>query len=541
MGRGGGPLDPTYFEPTGGESRAFRHLYVATFGELPLPRLTGRSVLGYVTTEDAWYYCDGVVWKPFHARGDGNFVWDYLVDGYWAVFVAAGQGTEGQVFTTINGHEYRIFSDLQLAIEDNLSIMAGGDLDGRSYVIMDSQNAHIPAGSPEGGAWMFYGPKRASRWEETTGFDASYPSVGLTSDDSLENLYFENLGVTINGTGVLNPTVICRSCHLSGWNIIGAPTVVVTDSRIDGTITHTGFGGSFLFSECYGISAFALDRPHLVYLDRVDGMSSFQQFGDDRAGLVVRGNEHNSPSLWIDRSVIGDEGKDRPIQIGVDGHFSSSGISTVRITRNTIYHQSSASEKNAIAIGNNGGSLVTDFEIDFLEIDGNDFPMPSAKTGHHCVKLLGANAKVVRGVITRNNWDTCPNPVIATSGGGSWGDTRVALNVPRSATYDGPVEDTAAGAAPNDALYLVLAANAALTQERIFTPGAGLSAADGGSGGPYTLTGQHATLPDLLIGDPHTQYQLRSEANLAGGYGRIIGKVILASASSPSGFQPTIT
>lgn len=45
----------------------------------------------------------------------------------------------------------------------------------------------------------------------------------------------------------------------------------------------------------------------------------------------------------------------------------------------------------------------------------------------------------------------------------------------------------AGGGAPIDAQYLVLAANATLTVERVFTPGTGLGAVDSGAGAAYTL------------------------------------------------------
>lgn len=44
-----------------------------------------------------------------------------------------------------------------------------------------------------------------------------------------------------------------------------------------------------------------------------------------------------------------------------------------------------------------------------------------------------------------------------------------------------------AGVAPKDAQYLTLAVNATLTNERVLTPGAGLTGADGGAGNTYTL------------------------------------------------------
>lgn len=61
----------------------------------------------------------------------------------------------------------------------------------------------------------------------------------------------------------------------------------------------------------------------------------------------------------------------------------------------------------------------------------------------------------------------------------------------------------AGGGAPSDAQYLVLAANATLTVERVFTPGTALSAVDSGAGAAYTLN--HA---QVATGDLHTEYLL---------------------------------
>lgn len=44
------------------------------------------------------------------------------------------------------------------------------------------------------------------------------------------------------------------------------------------------------------------------------------------------------------------------------------------------------------------------------------------------------------------------------------------------------------GGAPVDATYLTLSSNGTLTAERVFTPGTGLSAVDGGAGGAYTVS-----------------------------------------------------
>lgn len=81
-------------------------------------------------------------------------------------------------------------------------------------------------------------------------------------------------------------------------------------------------------------------------------------------------------------------------------------------------------------------------------------------------------------------------------------------------TYFGGLTDTAYG--PAAATYLTLSANATLTQERVFTVGAGLSAVDAGAGLAYTLTnadrGSVAVAAHVLEVDPHTQYLRITEA-----------------------------
>ena len=58
--------------------------------------------------------------------------------------------------------------------------------------------------------------------------------------------------------------------------------------------------------------------------------------------------------------------------------------------------------------------------------------------------------------------------------------------------------------APNDAQYLVLAADSDLTVERVFAPGAGLTATDDGAGGDYHLI--HATDATAIPSAHHTKY-----------------------------------
>lgn len=49
------------------------------------------------------------------------------------------------------------------------------------------------------------------------------------------------------------------------------------------------------------------------------------------------------------------------------------------------------------------------------------------------------------------------------------------------------------GGAPTSSQYLTLATDGTLTNERVFTPGAGIAGADGGAGGTYTLTWSPST------------------------------------------------
>ena len=57
-----------------------------------------------------------------------------------------------------------------------------------------------------------------------------------------------------------------------------------------------------------------------------------------------------------------------------------------------------------------------------------------------------------------------------------------------SSASNGAVTIGSTGAAPDDAQYLALSADATLTNERVFTPSTGLTAVDGGAGANYTLS-----------------------------------------------------
>jgi hypothetical protein len=59
---------------------------------------------------------------------------------------------------------------------------------------------------------------------------------------------------------------------------------------------------------------------------------------------------------------------------------------------------------------------------------------------------------------------------------------------------------TGGGGAPDNAKYLVLALDASLTQERVFTPSDGLVAVDGGANSTYILAVSDLYHPFLTMG-----------------------------------------
>lgn len=63
-----------------------------------------------------------------------------------------------------------------------------------------------------------------------------------------------------------------------------------------------------------------------------------------------------------------------------------------------------------------------------------------------------------------------------------------------SSRYDFPSGGGGGGGAPVNAQYLVLALDGTLTDERVFTPGTGLSATDGGAGGLFTVNLANTTV-----------------------------------------------
>ena len=98
------------------------------------------------------------------------------------------------------------------------------------------------------------------------------------------------------------------------------------------------------------------------------------------------------------------------------------------------------------------------------------------------------------------------------------------------------------GGAPANAQYLVLALNGALTQERVLTMGAGLSAVDGGAGGPYTLNSTTWThLPGVVHPVTLTdQVVIGAAAPIAGEMLRVVGDVRIEGKLTVTGIiDPT--
>lgn len=98
---------------------------------------------------------------------------------------------------------------------------------------------------------------------------------------------------------------------------------------------------------------------------------------------------------------------------------------------------------------------------------------------------VASTVNVDAGELT--NTGTATAAVLGLANAGTAG----TYNYPSAMTTDafGRVTSVTAGSAgaPADAQYLALAANATLTNERVFTPGTGLSATDSGAGAAYTL------------------------------------------------------
>src|SRR3990167_3281924 len=92
-------------------------------------------------------------------RGMGPFMWDYLVDANWAAEVAAGRGTEGQVFTTFHGHTFKVYSTIPAAITDANANRQTANQDSSFFIVagtytISSANTLLP---PLLGAYHFYG------------------------------------------------------------------------------------------------------------------------------------------------------------------------------------------------------------------------------------------------------------------------------------------------------------------------------------------------------------------------------------------------
>lgn len=93
------------------------------------------------------------------SSGSGPFGYDYLIDTNWATVVAAGDGTEGQSFTTFHGYTFKVYSTIKAAVDNANSsrqtlgqsssfFIAGGD-----YTV----SVTIEIDPPTSGSYHFYG------------------------------------------------------------------------------------------------------------------------------------------------------------------------------------------------------------------------------------------------------------------------------------------------------------------------------------------------------------------------------------------------
>ena len=99
---------------------------------------------------------------------------------------------------------------------------------------------------------------------------------------------------------------------------------------------------------------------------------------------------------------------------------------------------------------------------------------------------------------------------------------------------------SASGGAPTGAQYVALAVDGTLTNERVLTPGAGLSLTDSGAGNAVTLSVEidgltelaaapHATDDDFLISDGGTEKRVNMTNVAAGAFALVSGDATIAA------------
>ena len=281
---------------------------------------------------------------------------------------------------------------------------------------------------------------------------------------------------------VLSGTINVLTASIRSTNFAGSVNLIAaSDLATDLTFTLPEADGSkFQFMQTDGSGNLSFD-----FADRVQFNVRNNSGYDLDAGTPVYVTGYNTGN---DRALIAASSASNPSTMPAAGILAqdlsnNSNGKAMSIGFLEGVDTSAFTEGDTLYVGV-GGGLQNTRPTGFTDLIQNiAFVLKSAINGSLKVKSPG-----------RTN-DT-PNIVTAT-GGFSGSLTRLSdgtsyiiagSGISVSSASNGAVTIGSTGAAPDDAQYLALSADATLTNERVFTPSTGLTAVDSGAGANYTLS-----------------------------------------------------
>ena len=234
-------------------------------------------------------------------------------------------------------------------------------------------------------------------------------------------------------------------------------------------------------------------------LMRTDGSGILSFDFADRVEFRVRNESGATLEPGTPVYITGyNSGNDR-VTIAAASASNPSTMPAAGIISNQLANNSNG---KAMALGFLEGVDTSGFSVgDVLYVGSSGFlqnTKPSAFTDliQNIGKVFKSATNGAMNVKSPGRTNDVPN-IVSAPGGFSGSLTRLidgtsyiiaGSGISVSSASNGAVTIGSTGAAPDDAQYLALSADATLTNERVFTPSTGLTAVDGGAGANYTLS-----------------------------------------------------
>lgn len=462
---------------------------------------------------------------PLGGSGSGPFWYNYLVDKRWDDVVDAGRGTEGQLFTTFHGYDFRVYSTLQAAITHgttNLSQtitirVVGNDVSGGSGTY--DEVITIPDFSHEIYIWG-------------SGKDSVLIGKGIGNNSQLMTIgtvdvFFKSL--TLRGPNFDSDSVIMKSSSGDSMNIdcedVMFKGVPMSGKHAGSHFRNcgfiTGWKGStgdeienVVFEDCYTNQVFDFQTNSVPFSNtqmtdfRLSGVAAQLKFytlsnskidfrGWTTAEAAV-GNQIDV-SRTINETIItgvitGPIDGEHAINIVLTSGVDAKAVKIILSCSFEFTTAGSYPDMRFIKVSGTGTAEGWHVDCGFGDNTVGDYLEEKDGISVEVDKAVGCKFTLVPHHIATilTNTGSSDNVVDA----GVIHASSVGI-VPPSSAVPGSIGTVA----PYDAQYLVLATDADLSVERVFTPGTALSAVDSGAGAAYTLN--HAA---VASGDLHTEY-----------------------------------